>query len=76
MRRLLALAAALSSLALPAAARADAPPPGAKWSQAYITEAEVKLESYRADAPFEVPADTLAEGTDPALSIPTVSDCA
>ena len=36
----------------------------------------VKLESYRADAPFEVPTDTLAEGTDPALSIPTVSDCA
>jgi uncharacterized protein len=39
-------------------------------------EKSVKLESYRADAPFEVPADTLAEGTAPALSIPTVSDCA
>lgn len=36
----------------------------------------VKLDSYRADAPFEVSADTLAAATDPALSIPTVSDCA
>src|ERR1700709_2182552 len=38
MRTLLALAAAL--LIAPAAARADAPPPGSQWTQAYITEAD------------------------------------
>jgi predicted acyl esterase len=57
MRRLLALATALSSLALPAAALADAPPPGSKWSQAYITEADgTKL---HADVlrPASLPAD-------------------
>jgi hypothetical protein len=36
----------------------------------------VKLESYRADTPFEVPADTLTAATDPPLTIPAVSDCA
>src|SRR3954469_15388751 len=57
MRRLLALAVALSSLALPAAAHADAPPPGSKWSQAYITESDgTKL---HADVlrPANLPAD-------------------
>jgi predicted acyl esterase len=38
MRTLLALAAA--ALIFPAAANADAPPPGSKWTQAYITEAD------------------------------------
>src|SRR3954463_5446085 len=38
MRTLLALAAA--ALLFPAAAHADAPPPGSKWTQAYITEAD------------------------------------
>src|SRR4051794_11720458 len=38
MRTLLALAAA--ALLFPAAANADAPPPGSKWTQAYITEAD------------------------------------
>jgi hypothetical protein len=36
----------------------------------------LKLEGSRADAPFEVPADTLTAGTDPALTIPAVSHCA
>src|SRR4051794_38374262 len=38
MRTLLALAAA--ALLFPAAANADAPPPGSNWTQAYITEAD------------------------------------
>src|SRR3954466_15554733 len=38
MRTLLALAAA--AVLFPAAANADAPPPGSKWTQAYITEAD------------------------------------
>src|SRR3954462_2532464 len=38
MRTLLALAAA--ALLFPAAANADVPPPGSKWTQAYITEAD------------------------------------
>jgi uncharacterized protein len=38
MRTMLALAAA--ALLFPAAANADAPPPGSKWTQAYITEAD------------------------------------
>jgi uncharacterized protein len=39
MRTMLALAAA-ALLAPTATASADAPPPGAKWTQAYITEAD------------------------------------
>src|SRR3954464_11459826 len=55
MRTLLALAAA--ALLFPAAAHADAPPPGSKWTQAYITEADgTKL---HADVlrPANLPAD-------------------
>src|SRR3954454_5098768 len=55
MRPLLALAAA--ALLFPAAANADAPPPGSKWTQAYITEADgTKL---HADVlrPSDLPAD-------------------
>jgi predicted acyl esterase len=41
MRTMLALAYAASAFALlPAAAHADAPPAGSKWTQAYITEAD------------------------------------
>jgi hypothetical protein len=36
----------------------------------------LKLESDRADTSFEVPAHTLTAATDPALTLPTVSDCA
>src|SRR3954465_11013035 len=55
MRTLLALAAA--AVLFPAAANADAPPPGSKWTQAYITEADgTKL---HADVlrPANLPAD-------------------
>src|SRR3954468_10503490 len=39
--RTLAPVLAVAALALmPPAAQADAPPPGAKWTQAYITEAD------------------------------------
>ena len=56
MRTMLALAAA-ALLVAPAAAHADAPPPGSKWTQAYITEADgTKL---HADIlrPANLPAD-------------------
>src|SRR4051812_12230885 len=56
---LLALAVALM---LPAAARADAPPPGSKWTQSYITEADgTKLH-----------ADVLRPATLPANAKPPV----
>jgi putative CocE/NonD family hydrolase len=57
MRTTLALVTALGALALPGVARADAPPPGSTWSQAYITESDgTKL---HADVlrPANLPAD-------------------
>src|SRR5690242_10878225 len=57
MRTLLAPAVAAAALALAAPAHADAPPPGAKWTQASILEADgTKL---HADVlrPASLPAD-------------------
>ena len=42
--------ALIAMLLLPASAHADAPPPGAKWTQAYITEADgTKLHADKVD---------------------------
>jgi hypothetical protein len=57
MRRLLPIAAVLTALALPAAAHADAPPPGSKWSQAYITEADGTRLHADVLRPANLPAD-------------------
>jgi hypothetical protein len=35
----------------------------------------VKLEDYRASAPFEVPAATIEQATDPAFTVPALQTC-